>query len=306
MGSAWKAAASRGAALIGLLCALLAVYLLIRPSQLHWGATRPEIHRAMPEDGIVPHPAFDATRAITIRARPDDIWPWLAQMGYGRAGFYGYDLIENPGGGAGLRSADRILPQWQHPRTGDSIPISVAATLVYGTVDPGHCIVWRANDTPPSGVYIWQLVPIDATHTRLISRIRWNYLHDPLDFVLGLFTEFADHVAVRAILRGIRDRVEGRPPKSLVAQGIEIGAWLFTGFDFGFAALLILFARRWHKFWLFALAAGLLLDFELYATPPAAVAAALPVLLLGLMVRTLRRERLHTRPVDTPLVNARS
>ena len=276
-------------ALVALIGLLGAVYGVIRPSLLHWGATAAEIGRTMPEDGIVPHPAFDATRAITIGARPEAVWPWLAQMGYGRAGFYGYDLIENPGGGAGLRSADRILPQWQHPRTGDVLPLSIAARLVYGTVDPGRCVVWRAPDNPPSGVFIWELTPVDAGHTRLISRIRWNYLHDPLDFALGLFTEFADHVAVRAILKGIRDRAEGRAPRSLGSQGVEIGAWLFTLLEFAAAVLLVLFTREWRVAWLFALAAGLALEFELYAGAPAAVTAMLPLFLLALGMRALRR-----------------
>jgi len=48
--------------------------------------------------------------------RPEDIWPWLVQIGYGRAGFYGYDLIENLGSSTGVRSAGSILPELQHPR----------------------------------------------------------------------------------------------------------------------------------------------------------------------------------------------
>lgn len=72
-----------GAELV-LLGLLGSVYLFwIRPAQLHWGATPQELARVMPEDGIVAHPAFDATRAITIHATPEQIWPWLAQMGFG-------------------------------------------------------------------------------------------------------------------------------------------------------------------------------------------------------------------------------
>jgi hypothetical protein len=63
----------------------------------------------MPEDNIVAHPVFDATRAITIRAMPETIWPWLVQMGFKRAGFYGYDLIENIGNGSEIRSATTSL-----------------------------------------------------------------------------------------------------------------------------------------------------------------------------------------------------
>lgn len=69
---------------------LITVYLcIVFLSQLRWGATTEERGRSMPGDGMVSDPIFVATRAITIHARPEDIWPRLVQMGYNRAGFYG-------------------------------------------------------------------------------------------------------------------------------------------------------------------------------------------------------------------------
>lgn len=239
-------AMTRIVALLGLLVILgLDYWLLIRPTQLRWGATDTELKRAMPEDDLIADPAFDATRAITIRARPEQIWPWLAQMGYGRAGFYGYDLIENAGSGAGLRSAERILPALQNPHPGDVLPLSPAATLVYGTVEPNQSMAWRGHETPPSGVFIWKLVAVDTEHSRLISRIRWRYLKSPMGVALGVFTEFADHVAVKAILRGIRDRVEHRVVRTLASQAVEVAAWLLTTLELGVAALLVLIGWRW-------------------------------------------------------------
>ncbi len=92
----------------------------------------------------------------------------------------------------------------------DPIPISVAAPLVFGSINPNSWIVWRSPNRPSDGVFIWELVPVDATATRLISRIRWSYATGAWFKVLGVFTEFADHVAVRRILEGVRDRAEGR------------------------------------------------------------------------------------------------
>ena len=66
----------------------------------------------MPGDDLVANPTFVATRAITIRGRPEDIWPWIAQMGFDRAGYYGYDLIENIGSKTGIRSAESIVPEF--------------------------------------------------------------------------------------------------------------------------------------------------------------------------------------------------
>ncbi len=84
---------------------VLSAYLVFaRPSQLHWGATDAEVARAMPGDALSDHPTFLATRAITIDAAPGIIWPWLVQLGYGRAGFYGYDILENLGNAAWITS----------------------------------------------------------------------------------------------------------------------------------------------------------------------------------------------------------
>lgn len=266
-----------------LLFALLgSVYFFeIRPAQLHWGSTPAERARSMPEDQTVDDPVFDATRAITIHATPQQIYPWLAQMGFGRAGFYGYDLIENFGSGTGVRSAQTILPALQNPRTGDELPLSVAATLVYGPIKPNQFIVWRSNEVPSDGVFIWELVPIDANHTRLISRIRWNYVKTPGGLVLGIFTEFADHIAVRKILEGVRDRAEGRPPESLMRQAFEIACWSIAALNLIIALFYVAFWRKWASAWLIALGAGLLLELVLYSSVLLPIRLILPLLYLG-------------------------
>ena len=289
----------RFGALVALVIFLAAVYLLwVRPNQLRWGATPAEIARPMPEDGIVAHPAFDATRAITIRARPEEIWPWLVQIGYGRAGFYGYDLIENPGGGTGIRSAQKILPEFQSPRPGDVLPLSVAATLIYGSIEPNRYLVWLGAEQPPKGVFIWELVPVGEADTRLISRVRWRYLHTPGAFALGVFTEFADHVAIRAILRGVRDRAEGRTPQSLFAQGCEIASWFLAFFELVLGGVWVLYWRRLRTAWLLAAGAGLLLQLLLYAGLPVWLSAPLPCLYLILMLRYRRIESCFRRSLN--------
>src|SRR3712207_9232668 len=85
-----------GSKMVGVAMALgaaTATYLLyIRPRQLRWGATDEELERPMPGDEVVEHPTFNATRAVTIEARPEEIWPWIVQIGTSRAGWYSYDL----------------------------------------------------------------------------------------------------------------------------------------------------------------------------------------------------------------------
>jgi hypothetical protein len=87
---------------------------LYRHWHLRWGATDAEVASSMPGDELVPEMSFNAARAITIAAPPEDVWPWIVQLGTGQAGFYSYDLFDNHG----RPSADRILPQFQHPKVG--------------------------------------------------------------------------------------------------------------------------------------------------------------------------------------------
>src|SRR5690348_17040804 len=83
---------------------------LLRGWYLHWGATESEAARQLPGDELVPHPRVKYTRGITIESTPDHIWPWLVQMGQGKAGLYSYEQLENLAG-CDMHNTDRILPQ---------------------------------------------------------------------------------------------------------------------------------------------------------------------------------------------------
>ncbi len=248
----------------------LAVYFVaLRPALLHWGATPEEITCPMPGDDLIAHPNFVATRAITIDAPPEAIWPWLAQMGYRRAGFYGYDLIENIGAPGGIRSATSIQPELQHPKPGDMLPISGVAHLIFGSVVPDRYLIWRSEAQPADGVFTWALDPVEAHHSRLISRIRLRYhwRHAWL-LSLDLFTEFTDHVAVPAILQGIQARVEGRPPEPLWVEALEILVCLLAMAELAAALVCIFRWAEWLRAWLLACACAALLMTVLYAHLP--------------------------------------
>ncbi|MGA9672673.1 MAG: hypothetical protein WBQ94_25880 [Terracidiphilus sp.] len=272
-------------AIIALLVLLSAIYLLaIRPSALRWGATAEEVARSMPGDDIVSGPSFCATRGISIQGRPEDIWPWLVQIGYGRAGFYGYDLIENLGSGSGIRSADSILPELQHPKTGEVLPISAIASLFFDSIQPNTHLIWRADPTPSDGSFTWALYPVDEDHTHLISRIRLRYHWTDRRLLLDLFTEFADHVAVPRILVGIKGRVEGRPPQPLAEEAVEIMIWFLALAEFIIATVFVFHWGQWWHAWFFALGSGSLLLFALYAHAPMWIGAVLGSSIAGLML----------------------
>jgi hypothetical protein len=126
---------ARTAAGLGALATLFAC--IYRPWHLRWGASDEEVHGAMPGDELVPDAHFSATRGITVRAQPEQIWPWLAQIGYGRAGFYAYDFLDlvlpclvSPSAGeprracVGKRSAEVIIDDLQDVQVGTWIPMA--------------------------------------------------------------------------------------------------------------------------------------------------------------------------------------
>ena len=280
---------------LAFLVILITLYLfLIRPSQLHWGATAQEVDRAMPGDDLVANPTFVATRAITIRGRPEDIWPWIVQMGYDRAGYYGYDLIENVGSKTGIRSAASIVPELQHPTTGDVLPISSVAHLTFGAIQPNQYLIWQSEAQPHDGAFTWALYPVDQNHTRLVSRIRLRYHWASGALALDLFTEFADHVAVPRILTGVRNRVEGRGSNSLAAEGAEIAVWVLALVEMAIAMVLVFRWRQWWHAWCIELGAGSLLIFVLYARAPIWIGAVLGCGIAILMVLVSRQVSLRS------------
>ncbi len=244
-------------AVLTILLLVVTAYLgLCRPYQLHWGATAAEIERPMPGDELNQSPSFLATRAITIEGSPEDVWPWLLQMGYGRAGYYGYDLLENAGSPEGLRSADQVLPRFQNFVVGDEVPISAVVSMTFHTIATNHHLIWLGSDAPNPGAFTWALYPLDDAHTRLVSRIRWSYHPTSVGiFALELFTEFADHIAVRKILQGVKQRVE-RNIEPRWVQNVELATFLCTLFTFLVALALLCGRRLTRRAWGAGLLAG--------------------------------------------------
>ncbi|HVN53572.1 MAG TPA: hypothetical protein VMT46_04515 [Anaerolineaceae bacterium] len=144
-------------AVLGLFAAMFAVYwFLIRPGQMRLGATDPEIRTVRPGNEQVRGAQYRATRAITIAGTPEEIWPWLVQMGYGRAGFYGYDTLENIGSPNGPHSADRIIPELQQLHVNDTMPIFPRATMKVQEPVPNQTMVWVGGPTHSSTSFAWQ------------------------------------------------------------------------------------------------------------------------------------------------------
>lgn len=195
------------ATLLVALALATAVFLLVyRPWHLRWGATVDELGRALPGDGELFESTFTATRAITVRARPEDVWPWLVQIGFGRAGWYSYDWLDN----LGRPSARRIIPELQTLRIGDYVPMSAKVdertAFRVARFEPDRMLLWAK----PDSTWVWVLEPLDESRTRVLMRLRCH--HDagsPLGLAGILLMELGDFPMCRKLLLNLRRRAEG-------------------------------------------------------------------------------------------------
>ena len=206
---------------LGVAAAAVGGVLIARRPWLYLGTTRAERDRVLPGDDVVASAKVLATRATTIDAPPARVWPWLVQMGHGRAGWYSYDYWDN----AGATSVDRVVPELQHLTVGDVI---ADATGPFGftvvRLEAQEALVFRATIHPITGkrvdpqrqtnqpfidfTWAFVLVPLDNDRTRLLIRVRYD--HTPRRWVARAVDayELVDAVFTRKMLAGIRQRAE--------------------------------------------------------------------------------------------------
>jgi hypothetical protein len=180
-------------------------FALYRPWQLRWGSTGEEVARGMPGNEVVRAPTFSATRAVTIEERPEAVWPWIVQIGFGRAGWYSSDVLDN----LGHHSAERIIPKLQHIEVGDLIPVGSVenAGMRIKAFEPNRWVLW--SEPNQLTTWIWSLEPIRGGQTRLITRVRSrSSWHHPATAVWLLVVEVTDFPMMRKCLLGIKRRAE--------------------------------------------------------------------------------------------------
>jgi hypothetical protein len=205
----------RGRRVVGAMAiggAVVAYILIARPRQLRWGATDEECNEPLSGDDLIVNADLSATRAITIGASADQIWPWIAQLGQGRGGLYSYDFLENLVG-CDIHSADRIMPEWQNVVAGDEVRLAPEVSLVVSSVEPGRSLVLRGgipmgNIAPPYD-FTWAFALRDEPNrtTRLLVRERYAYTRPWARLVVEP-AEAVSFVMTQKMLRGIRDRAE--------------------------------------------------------------------------------------------------
>jgi ligand-binding SRPBCC domain-containing protein len=191
----------------GLAAALLAVsyQVLWRYRCQNWGATPDEVALSLPGDELMPGADVVTTKVIAIDAPPEAIWPWLVQMGSGRAGTYTYDWLENLFG-LDMHSADVILPQFLDLNVGDEFPIG-AGTLRVEAMAQDRLLTTRVPQW--NWVRTFCLVP-QENGTRLVLRNRIAYpgVNAVSQFGRRLVSEPGGLLMERKMLLGIKERAE--------------------------------------------------------------------------------------------------
>jgi hypothetical protein len=190
---------------------IIAAALSGRAHLLRWGATDDEIAAVQPGDDLIGDANVTATRAITIQRSPDVVWPWIAQLGQGRGGFYSYDSLENLLGFE-IHSADRVVPEWQQVEVGDEVRLAPTVGLKAVIVEPGRALVLQgslpiARRPPFESTWAFILCEQPDGTTRLLSRERYGYKRWWAALVVEP-TQAASFVMSRKMLLEIRDRAE--------------------------------------------------------------------------------------------------
>jgi hypothetical protein len=180
----------------------------VRRWMSRWGATPSDLSRVMAGDRLLIDPTYSGTLAVSIDAPPEDIWPWLVQIGYQRGGLYSYDWLDRLFGYLDRPSATRILPEFQHLAVGDKVPLGRGPSWPVAVIEPCRALVLDMRNLSDFD-WVWQfgLYPVDETRTRLVSRSRvrtqriwarlFTYAIEPAGFLM-----------TRRMLLGIKDRAE--------------------------------------------------------------------------------------------------
>ena len=183
-------------AIVGVV-AFVAYVAVVAPWSRRWGTTPAVRELVLPGDEAIPNPGLRMTRAVTIAAPPEQVWPWLAQIGQDRGGFYSYTWLENLAG-CRMHNARQIHSEWQQRDVGDTVLLHPAAGLQLTRFEPGRCFALGG----------WYLVldPVGDGRTRLLARSRIP--KGVASAAYAVFVELPHFIMERRMLRTIKQRAE--------------------------------------------------------------------------------------------------
>jgi hypothetical protein len=196
-----------------LLLLIFSYILFLRSFLMNWGSTTNEISRYYAGDSILLQPDYENTLAVTIDKPPSAVWPWVAQMGLNKAGFYSFTWLENIFG-CGLRNADRIYPEWQGPQPGDYEPVCASAEKnnmkgrIMAIVIANKALVYKSS-TDSSWMMGFYIDSVSEYKSRLITRMRYSTPKQFWPFIIDkAWMKWAHCIMQRGSIRGIKNRAE--------------------------------------------------------------------------------------------------
>jgi len=212
----------------------------LRTQYRTWGLLPDGDERGLAGDDLVPQANLTETRFVDIDASPDAVWPWLAQLGYGRGGWYSFAALDrawNPGGGSPIEGAETILEEFQDLAEGDLVPTHEQGGFVAKVVEPDEALVLFLDDSmvreqveeivadrtgdeeaaarmgmdmPPYRVsWAFVLEDLPGGRTRLIERLRFELDATDNQWRARPVLEMGVFALLRSQMEGIKARAEG-------------------------------------------------------------------------------------------------
>lgn len=236
------------AAFLVILAAIAAYTFVARPWFLNWGAVGTDGTRPLMGDDAWLGGVITGTRGVTVRKLPEQVWPWLVQIGQDRAGFYSYAWLENLAL-AGIRNVFETRPEWQKREVKDLVR-AVKPGYLFGSfdkqgVEPG----WKVSEVEPDNVLVLKnwgsfvLEPRMPGWSRLLVRSKGEPLRGPVGRLAAFWLlDPAHFVMEKKMMTEIKRLAEGRPGPSWL---LEILA--FTGFAAAALGSALLIASRKKK-----------------------------------------------------------
>ena len=167
------------------------------PWMRRWGATDAELAMTLPGDDAIADCGVQQTHVVQIEAPASEVWPWVAQIGQDRGGFYSYTWLENLAG-CRMHNADRVHPEWQQREIGETVLLHPASGLKVLRFEPGRALVLEGG---------WSLVVLDdGPRCRLVARFRAP--RGAIGSAYAMLLELPHFLMQRRMLLAIKRRAE--------------------------------------------------------------------------------------------------
>ncbi len=278
------------------LVVLIIGFLIVIQAANTWGATPAEVAKSLPGDEFATHPYISWDNATTIHAPLSQVWPWIAQIGDDRAGYYSYAFIERavtgllmPGADLSLyyNNADRIHIEWQNPPIGKTM---IADMLKVKAFEPNSYLLSNVTDGEFVWNWGWFLEPVDAGVTRLHVRMRLQVPEAVKNPLVTFFFSAGGFIMEQNMIQGITQRAEGSGEPANI-ETFEIALWLAAFLAGLTAAYQFVFGRGEVKALGVGLAAVAVLFVITYVQPAIGLRVAFDLVLWSGAIWALRRPR---------------